>query len=75
MTEQQAKVLAQSSPMYKAVKERAFKRTTSPRGAIKAFCLECSGDSRAIIRDCTSYGCPLREYRPYQPGEVETLLD
>jgi hypothetical protein len=60
------KVLAQSLPLYRAVKQRAFDGSASPRAAIKAFCLECTGDNRAAIRDCTSLGCTLREYRPYQ---------
>ncbi len=60
-----ASALAQSLPKYRALKERAYSGTTSPRTAIKAFCLACSGDSVAGIRDCTSYACPLREYRPY----------
>lgn len=64
-----AKVLAESLPMYRPIKERAFAGTTSPRTAIKAFCLACTGDSRATIRDCDSYGCSLREYRPYQTGD------
>jgi len=63
-----AKVLAHSLPMYREIKTRAFAGTTSPRTAIKAFCLSCTGDSRATIRDCNSYGCPLWEYRPYQTG-------
>lgn len=63
-----ATVLARSLPMYREIKTRAFAGTTSPRTAIKAFCLSCTGDSRATIRDCDSYGCSLWEYRPYQSG-------
>lgn len=61
-----AEVLAQSLPLYRAVKQRAFDGIASPRAAINAFCLECTGDNRAAIRDCTSFGCTLQKYRPYQ---------
>ena len=39
-----------------------------PRVAIKAFCCECMGYSRAEIPECTSWACPLYESRPYQKG-------
>ena len=64
--QRRAAELATTSPMYRGVKEKAFAGTASPRAAIKAFCLHCTGDMRNEIRDCTSYACPLREYRPYQ---------
>ena len=67
-----SEALSSTSPMYRAVKERAYDGVASPRAAIRAFCLSCTGDSRNAVRDCTSYACPLREYRPYQTsGDVE----
>lgn len=47
--------------------ERALRGEASPRQAIKAKCLECCGNVRADVVGCTSYGCPLYAYRPYQP--------
>lgn len=38
----------------------------SPRRAIKAQCLECIGFERQDITDCTSYACPLWNFRPFQ---------
>lgn len=69
LLEARERVLAQSLALYRPIKERAFAGTTSPRAAIKAMCLTCTGDNRAAIRDCTGYGCVLREYRPYQTAE------
>lgn len=39
----------------------------SLRSAITSKCIECvwSGDGKAI-RECTAYGCPLWEQRPFQ---------
>ncbi|MEM5296947.1 hypothetical protein VSR82_21775 [Burkholderia sp. JPY481] len=73
LAERRARELAQTSIMYRGVKERAFAGGASPRQAIKAFCLYCMGDLRAEVRDCTSYACPLHAYRPYQtdPGPEE----
>ena len=68
----------------KGIMQRAFEGTASPRGAIKAKCLECVGyeDVKETIGGCTCYGCPIWAYRPYQTKEVgsesgaeETLTD
>jgi hypothetical protein len=45
--------------------EKAF-RGGSLRAAITANCLYCTQYDVAAIRECTSYGCPLRNCRPYQ---------
>lgn len=37
----------------------------SPRQAIKAFCLECTGWDRAEVTRCTAKACPLFEFRPF----------
>lgn len=34
-----------------------------PMKAIRAFCLECSGESEAEARKCVRYRCPLWPYR------------
>ena len=31
--------------------------------AIKQFCYECNGESKAEVAKCTGYTCPLYEYR------------
>lgn len=47
---------------------RAVLGLTSPRMAIRAFCMMCIGYERAEITHCTSFACPLYLYRPYQKG-------
>lgn len=52
-------------------REKAEQNPRSLRAAITAKCYECVGEDsdpgwRAVIRDCTSYTCPLRVLRPYQ---------
>jgi hypothetical protein len=64
-------VIQMTSPMYRGTIQKAFDGTASPRAAIKAMCLTCTGDSRTDVRDCTSFGCPLREYRPFQVKDDE----
>ena len=49
----------------RATLERAY-RGKSKAAGIKAFCLRCVGYARNDVRDCTSKGCPLWPYRPYQ---------
>jgi hypothetical protein len=58
--------LAHVPSRYRGIYERAWEGN-SKAAAIKAFCLHCTGDQRNEIRDCTSYACPLREYRPTRP--------
>lgn len=48
---------------------RSYTGKSSPRGCIKAFCLECVGFDRAAVTTCTAYACPLWNIRPYQ-GKV-----
>lgn len=36
---------------------------TSPVKAIRAFCLECCGDSPTEVKYCTSARCPLKPFR------------
>ena len=43
----------------------AFLGAASPRKAIKAMCLSCTGFDRVEIRDCTGFSCPLWAYRPF----------
>jgi hypothetical protein len=45
---------------------RLYGGKTTPRGCIKAFCLECNGWEEAAIREGTATACPLWRLRPYQ---------
>lgn len=36
---------------------------TNPVKAIRAFCLECSGDSTAEVKNCPRVNCPLYPFR------------
>lgn len=44
----------------------AFSGSASPRKAIKVFCLVCVGYDRSEVKNCSSWGCPLWAYRPFQ---------
>jgi hypothetical protein len=44
---------------------RAFSGDASPRQAIKAQCLTCTGFLRESIKNCTGFSCPLWLYRPF----------
>ena len=61
--------LAECPDNYRRILERSYRAKSSPRGAIKAFCLQCTGYVRADVRDCTATACPLWPYRPYQRGD------
>lgn len=37
--------------------------TKSPVKAIREFCLECCGDSRAEVKSCLATRCPLYAFR------------
>ena len=39
------------------------KTITNPVKAIRAFCLECCGDNRNDVRDCTAPNCALYPFR------------
>lgn len=52
-------------PMYQGTIAKAFTRQSSPRAAIKAFCLYCTGYQRVVVTECTSWACPLHPYRPF----------
>jgi hypothetical protein len=64
--------IAETSKKYRPLMRRAIFGDATPRGAIKAFCLHCTGDLRDQITNCTAYACPLYEYRPYQAATSVT---
>lgn len=68
MNERQLAVLADTPSSAKLIMQRAFEAKCSPRAAIKAFCLHCTAYMRAEVTNCTSLGCPLYAFRPYQTG-------
>ena len=65
MNKWQDKVLNEAPRAYRRTFERAY-TGKSRNAAIRAFCLHCVGFLKNEVRDCTSYGCPLHPYRPYQ---------
>ena len=40
-----------------------FEKQKNPVKAIREFCLDCSGDSSAEVKRCTSKNCPLYPFR------------
>ena len=50
----------------RGIVQRAFAGKASPRAAVKAYCLVCSGFDRAEVADCLVVLCPLHPYRPFQ---------
>ena len=68
MNQQQKDRVADAPASCRALVRRAYESTASPRGAIKAFCLQCVGYERKDVTRCTASACPLFAYRPYQKG-------
>ena len=68
MNKWQELVVSEAPTSAKATMSRAFSGKSKTAG-IRAFCLRCVGYSRSDIRDCTSYGCPLHPYRPFQADD------
>lgn len=66
LTEAQLARIDDTSPLYKPIMRRVYLGEASPRGAIKAFCLQCMGGVRADITNCDATHCSLHFYRPYQ---------
>lgn len=65
---QQRAVLKEAPMSCRGILERAYNGNSKAAG-IKAFCLRCVGYIRADVQGCTSYGCPLHPYRPYQQDD------
>lgn len=61
--------IAEAPESVKKTLTRAFSGAASPRTAIKAMCLACTGFERAEITNCSGYSCPLWKYRPFQTEE------
>lgn len=62
------KRIAEAGPLYRTIMLKAYEGKGSPRQAIKAMCLHCTGYERETIAACTGYSCPLWAFRPYAPA-------
>lgn len=60
------RVIAEAPQSCQKAMRDAFAGEASPRQAIKAQCLACTGYERETVKNCTGYSCPLWKYRPYQ---------
>lgn len=67
----QAEAIAKAPESCKKSLADAFSGRASPRAAIKAQCLTCTGYDRSAIRNCVAWACPLHFYRPFQDGSAE----
>mgnify|MGYP001355358315 CR=1 FL=1 len=65
LTERQEQFIQAAPPLYQGAVRDAFEGKASPRRAIKAFCLSCTGFVRDEVRNCTVVLCPLHAFRPY----------
>ena len=61
-----AAFLATVPASARGIVQRAFVGNASPRTAIKAKCLDCSGWDRTEVAQCNVILCPLHVHRPYQ---------
>jgi len=52
--------------LYQNIIDRAMAGTASPRGAIKAKCLDCSNYDRIEAENCKVTLCPVYAYNPYR---------
>lgn len=67
----QAAYLRRVPVKSRGVIAKAFGQACSPRQAIKAKCLDCSGFDREEVRTCRVSVCPLWPWRPYQSGDTD----
>ena len=63
--DQVKKMVTEAPESARGTLTRAFSGSASPRAAIKAMCLTCTGYDRKSIKNCTGWSCPLWQYRPY----------
>lgn len=66
--------IAEAPESVKGTLREAFSGSASPRKAIKAMCLACTGYDRREVTSCTGYSCPLWKYRPFQHDETKGLV-
>jgi hypothetical protein len=70
-------LLKQIPEKRRALVERAFNASCSPRMAIKANCFICSGMDAEQAKRCSVVLCALYEYNPYRKtvAAAETTPD
>ena len=59
--EERGRVLASISPKWRKLFARAW--NGSRKAAIRSHCLECSGFSPQVVRQCNNSACALFEFR------------
>lgn len=75
LTDRQEQFISDAPPLYQGAVRDAFEGKASPRRAIKAFCLSCTGFMREEIKACTVVLCPLHAFRPYVKRDDEQAND
>ena len=70
LTDRQEQFIQDAPPVYQGAVRDALDGKASPRRAIKAFCLSCTGFMREEVRHCTATCCPLHAFRPYVKREA-----
>lgn len=58
--------IADASPLYRPIMEKAYACTGLPCSVIKAKGLQSVGYIRDDVTHCTGFACPLWAYSPYQ---------
>jgi hypothetical protein len=66
MTKAQQAYVDQAPTSCRNTLSKALQGQGSPRNAIKAKCLTCSGYDRAEVSECRVVLCPIWSFRPYQ---------
>lgn len=75
LTPAQIKFLEAVGPLRRTLVERAFKAELSPRQAIKAQCITCSGSVTEEAENCRVTTCALFAYNPYRLKQLEDSND
>jgi hypothetical protein len=71
LTAKQEKYLVTVPSLSHGVLQKAYRKTASPRQAIKAKCLECTNFDRDSVTHCPVETCPLWSYRAFQKKILE----
>lgn len=66
IAERTARYLNQAPETQRLTLSKALSGSASPRGAIRAKCLDCCAFDRAEVRNCPAVMCALHRYRPFQ---------
>lgn len=74
LSDKQLAYIAKATTSAQGIVTRSFEKTASPRQAIKAMCLTCTGFNREEITECPVTLCPLHAYRAYQGGVEDSEM-